>query len=450
MPIPLRMRAWPVSTLTLLLLVLASPNRVAGQEPIIPLHFSYSDPGARSMGFGGAFVALADDATAAFANPAGLTQLVKPEASIEGRHWSYSTPFTERGRVEGLPSGIGVDTVIGLRTATSDESVRGLAFLSLAYPKGRWSFALFRHQLADFEFFSETQGLFGGGTERFQERFFDQRVATELDIVSSGLSAAYRVSESFDVGFGLVYHEMSLISVATSYLPDDDPTAGLLAPTSYLPDRSVLSDKISGDEADWRLTGGFLWRLAERWSVGGVYRQGPRLGLTVATRAGVANNLGVPPGELISRVGGLTVELPWILGLGCAYRDPDGGLTVSFQWDRIAYSTIVESIEAFSTRLGEPLEQAADDADELHLGGEYVFFRSTPAVAIRLGAWLDPDHQFRDTSGDPFLQALQPRGEDQEHVTLGLGVAFEAFQVDLGVDFSEEVDTVSVSAVYSF
>lgn len=34
--------------------------------------FSFSNPGARSLGFGGAFVALADDATASFANPAGL------------------------------------------------------------------------------------------------------------------------------------------------------------------------------------------------------------------------------------------------------------------------------------------------------------------------------------------------------------------------------------------
>jgi hypothetical protein len=42
------------------------------QQAIVPLHLSISDPGARSMGFGGAFVALGDDATAAFANPAGL------------------------------------------------------------------------------------------------------------------------------------------------------------------------------------------------------------------------------------------------------------------------------------------------------------------------------------------------------------------------------------------
>ena len=54
----------------------------------LTFEFSFSNPGARSLGLGGAFAALADDATAAFANPAGLVQLVRPEVSIEGRSWS--------------------------------------------------------------------------------------------------------------------------------------------------------------------------------------------------------------------------------------------------------------------------------------------------------------------------------------------------------------------------
>ena len=72
------------------------------------------------MGFGGAFVALADDATAAFANPAGLVQLAEPEISIEGRWWSYSTPYTRSGRASGRPTGLGIDTEPGLRRPTSE------------------------------------------------------------------------------------------------------------------------------------------------------------------------------------------------------------------------------------------------------------------------------------------------------------------------------------------
>ena len=48
----------------------------------------FTNPGARSIGLGGAFAAIADDATAAFANPAGLVQILRPEISIELRFTS--------------------------------------------------------------------------------------------------------------------------------------------------------------------------------------------------------------------------------------------------------------------------------------------------------------------------------------------------------------------------
>ena len=393
------------------------------------------------MGFGGAFVALADDATAAISNPAGLVQLVKPEVSVEGRRWSYSTPFTERGRIEGLPSGIGVDTTVGLRAATSDNAITGLSFLSVAYPKGKWSLAFFRHELANFEFSSETHGIFGGGTNCCQERFFDQRVATALDFVSYGIAGGLRIAERLNLGFGVTYHQSFLSSRADMFRPDEDPVAGILGRTSYLPERSWASQTIVGDDTDWVLLGGFLWRLSDSWRIGGVYRQGPVVGLTGEATAGQAFAPGVPPGAVLASLS-LPIQFPAVLGLGFAYRAPDGGLTVSFQWDRIEYSSIVESI-------GDD-EQAMDDAHELHLGGEYVFLHSTPIFALRVGAWLDPDHQLRDMSDNRFLRELQPPGEDQVHFAVGLGVALKDFQIDLGVDLADTVDTVSLSAVYSF
>jgi len=428
----------------LLLGVLLAPGGVRAQEPepIIPLQFSSSDPGARSMGFGGAFVALADDATAAFANPAGLVQLVRPEVSIEGRHWSYSTPFTEGGRVEGLPSGFGIDTTVGLRMARSENALTGLSFLSVAYPRGRWSLALFRHQLANLEFSGETQGLFGGGTDCCQIRFFDQRVTSDLKIVSYGVSGAYRLHERLDVGLGVIHHRSSLASSATVFFTNDESPESAVGPNSYLPERSFGSQSIFGDDTSWGLIGGVLWRISDNWGIGGVYRQGPRLAISAEITAGEAIDLGVPPGGVLARSAGPTIEFPWVLGLGFAYRAPDGGLTLSFQWDRIQYSRIVESLGLD--------DQAVDDADELHLGGEYVFLRSTPVIAVRAGAWLDPDHQLRATGDDPFERALQPPGEDQVHFTLGLGIAFRSFQIDVGVDLADRVDAVSVSAIYSF
>ncbi|MDH3552273.1 MAG: hypothetical protein OER22_06625, partial [Gammaproteobacteria bacterium] len=69
---------------------------------------------------------------------------------------------------------------------------------------------------------------------------------------------------------------------------------------------------------------------------------------------------------------------------------------------------------------------------------------------VRFGTWFDPDHQLRATSDDLLARALLPRGEDEMHYTAGIGVAMQNFQVDLGVDFADRVDTVSLSAIYNF
>ncbi len=151
-------------------------------QPILATQFSFSNPGARSLGLAGAFVALADDATAAWANPAGLVQITRPEVSVEGRYWEYSTPFVVGGRVTGEPSDVGLDTVSGLRTKDSESDATGLAFLSFVYPAERWSVAVYRHVFANLETQGETEGLFGGGTDCCAVRYLDQRNRSLLDI----------------------------------------------------------------------------------------------------------------------------------------------------------------------------------------------------------------------------------------------------------------------------
>ena len=75
------MRAARLAAVSLLASLCAGAGLEA-QGSQVNLEFSFSNPGARSLGLGGAFAALADDATAAYANPAGLVQLVRPEVSL--------------------------------------------------------------------------------------------------------------------------------------------------------------------------------------------------------------------------------------------------------------------------------------------------------------------------------------------------------------------------------
>ena len=431
-----------VSALATLIAAMLIPSVVSAQQAIVPLQLSFSDPGARSMGFGGAFVALADDATAAFANPAGLTQLVRPEISIETRRWDYSSPYTVGGNVQGTPTGAGIDSTSGLRTSASEHQSTGVSFLSIAWPGENLSFALYRHVYGDLEFYGETQGLFSGDGGCCRSRFSDQQMASKLDLVNYGIAAAYRLGEDFDIGLGLVYNDARITATTAEFMWDEDTPESFLAPTSFLPSRSVLTEQMAVKGKEWTVTAGFLWRMSERWRLGGVYREGSDSKLSNQVVAGQLVDFGVPPGEVFAELSGVSASFPDIYGLGLAYRNPDGNLTVSLQLDRIEYSDIPASI---------PLDdQTIDDATELHIGAEYVFLGTTPIVALRGGVWHDPDHQMYATVEDPYTRAMLPKGNDETHFTAGLGIAMDRFQVDLAVDASDRANTLSVSAIFAF
>ena len=406
-------------------------------QALVTLELSYSNPGARSLGFGGAFVALADDTTAAYANPAGLVQLTRPEISMEGRSWSYSTPFVFGGRASGAPTGIGIDTTPDLRWGESTADFTGLSFLSYVYPLKRWSLAIYRHQLARYASSYTTDGLFAeGSTYLDTDRWIDRPGSTDLDVVSWGFAAARRINDSLSLGLTLTYIQVDLDLETTAYLHDDDTLEAFFSANSYLPERIAWRTWTQAHDSTFGLALGLLWRATERWSLGGFVRSDPDVSALWVGEPGPAASPENPRQWRFTGEWGF----PAALGLGCAYTSPGGHLTVSFEWDHVFYSSLFE---------GDP-DEAMPDADELHLGGEYAFLRSRPVLALRAGVWLDPDHRVRATLGDDLFLAVLPPGSDELHYTFGLGAAFERFQIDLGVDFSDIRDTLSLSAIYSF
>jgi len=419
----------------------------AAQETPVVLEFSFSNPGARAMGLGGAFTALADDATAAFANPAGLVQLTKPEVSVEGRIWSYSTPFTLGGRFDGSePSGILLDTTSRFRTAESSQDLAGLSFLSFVYPKEDWSLAFYRHQSANFEFRSETQGLFAHASPPFKDRReVDFRSFFDFDLVNYGFSAAYRLREGLSVGLGISYMVGKFTSQADIYFPTEATLPeGFFGPNVYDPESRLLTNVLAMDDSDWTFSLGALWRISQQWSVGGFFRKGPEFFLEANTLSGPF--LQEFPVDTVLDTAQSPIGFPNIFGLGVAFKSKSEALTLVAEWDRVQYSTLLDSLDP---DFSDPGGSALDDGDELRAGLEYVFLDWVPLVAIRVGTWLNPDHRFRDLN-DPIGQALFRGGDDQWHFTAGLGIAFQRFQIDLGFDLSDVLKTASVSTVFSF
>ena len=77
--------------LLLVILIISSITQIVFSQSI---NFNTIGAGARARGMGGAFIGVADDATAASWNPAGLVQLETAEASVVGMFESY-TPETD-------------------------------------------------------------------------------------------------------------------------------------------------------------------------------------------------------------------------------------------------------------------------------------------------------------------------------------------------------------------
>lgn len=411
--------------------------------------FSLSNPGARSLGLGGAFVALADDATAAFANPAGLVKLLRPEVSVEARHWAYSTPFVRNGRLSARPTGILLDDEAGLREGRSEEEVDSLSFVSLVYPRGRWSFAVYHHQQIDFSSRIETRGLFGDqASPPFAPRHVDMRSTTRDRIASDGLSIGLDLGKGWSVGLGLSHFDAELSTTSEFFWPRIPIPDAIYGEIPFSEEHRVLTLDIRSHDTDWGWIAGLLWRPTQELEVGAFYRKGPEVELGIEVRSG-QNLPGPPPGTTLFEGTVSPMTFPDVYGLGVSYQLLSECLTLSFEWDRVTYSSVLEGFRRDLDSGG-----ALDDGNELHFGAEYAWLRARPLVAVRAGAWLDPDHRIRSTqdpeTGVELIEGLFRRGSDEWHVAFGVGVVFEHLQVDVAADLSERVDTVALSTIVTF
>ena len=168
-----------------------------------------------------------------------------------------------------------------------------------------------------------------------------------------------------------------------------------------------------------------------------VYRGVPTFDLESVTSSGPAYP--APPFlDTTSR----PLEFPDVFGAAVAFQSSDGTTTLSLEWDRVRYSHLVKNLE-----IGTLTD--LDDGDEYRLGFEYVFLGKRPVVGLRAGLWRDPNHAFK-VEGSDLAKIVFPPGDDEMHYAFGAGIASERFQIDVGADLSELVDTLALSAIYRF
>lgn len=120
------MKSLSVRALLFVLLVLGVASSAWAQtdeEHFATFPFNFSNPGARAAGMGGAFIGVANDASSALSNPAGLTNLLRKQIYIEGK--GIHQPFAHLELPDSLLSGYGT---VGQQNATA------LTFLNAAIP----------------------------------------------------------------------------------------------------------------------------------------------------------------------------------------------------------------------------------------------------------------------------------------------------------------------------
>ena len=365
---------------------LLTATAASAQDAASLFHFRISNPGARSLGFGGAFAGLADDATAAYANPAGLVKLVDPELSVELRV-----------------------TVVETSEAVGDQDVSGVGFVSFVYPRKHWSVAAYEAEL------SQLGGILFGDLGLDLAPYPSPGTSGSVSVMNRGLAGAYQWKERFSVGFGFSRFE-----------GDFDATSEILDAGSPYPPGSFLIASTT-DGTDFSFNAGFLWQLPRRFDIGGFFREGPSFALMTSVIAGPGSLL--PPGTELGMDRRVPLELANVFGLGVAYTSQNGLMTASFEWDHLGEASGLEP------------------ADELHLGLEVVVLKTSPVVALRLGAWHDPD---RRPGGRDVFPSVVPLGDGDVHTSFGLGIAFQSLKLDFGYDQSDRVDTGSFSLVYAF
>ncbi len=194
------MRYKTYSIMVFLLVVSPSLASAVLGEGGYPGGFLRMGIGARPLGMGGAFVALADDGTAAFWNPAGLGQLDKPQLasmytrmSLDRTHHfvGYAQPIRGFATISISWLNYGVAHIDGrdvLGQPTGDFSDAENAYLlSIGRKIGHALFVggtlkFLRHQLADKQ--ASGSGMDLGAMLKFSEAF---RIGATIQNISAGI-----------------------------------------------------------------------------------------------------------------------------------------------------------------------------------------------------------------------------------------------------------------------
>lgn len=314
----MRSPRWCTVGFALLLMVLGSSRHASAQtdeEFFQTFPFNFSNPGARSSAMGGAFIGVADDATAAVTNPAGLTKLTRRQVYVE-----YKNLYAPVGE---LPFTDSLRTEIGRLAATPRASLPG--FVNFAMPvNDKVTVAFSEHQFLSYQ---STFNLDPRQTISIADRFVFPRVAANVDFTGFSYSgaAAIALTPQFRIGAAASINHLSASVDATRTITTSSQAK---LPSTAIHDGSTAAGA----------TVGLLYQPADRFSVGLMYAYEPRF----TVQEGVVGTPPVGSGFAASDSWQVPINTPSRTGVGLGWR-PTSQMLVAFDADWVQYSSLVQN-----------------------------------------------------------------------------------------------------------
>tara|TARA_B100000902_G_C27267273_1_gene894293 strand:+ start:453 stop:1772 length:1320 start_codon:yes stop_codon:yes gene_type:complete len=384
----------------------AQPERIIG---------NFSGLGVRAMGLGGAYVAVADDFSASYWNPAGLAQITERKLDVT---------FFRKSHVN--------KSVFNETRDNVQLSNTGFSSMGFIYPypvyQGSLVFAIGFNQVADLDW-----GLRQTGFDRLDSLQTRHQFQHEGQLTLSSISAAVDVSQFISFGGTLGFvggedrhrNELIYVDVNDRYTYKN------------LRSEDIFLDEYEGATS---LRLGALIRMP---------RDRPRLRFGATVQSSIGQEIryqfrGNPKGytsveydnediETIDKVslrGRYEIQFPLQYAIGVSYFPIEGllfstGLSVS-EWSQSEYVCCDEQQEQL--RAETKFDRQYKDVVRYHLGIEW----EVPEIALdlRAGYYTDPL---------PFVGPYEPSDppidmkKERRFITLGIGLLLdEVVQLDIG------------------
>jgi len=382
-----------------------SPLALTDEEIYRNFQFNFVNPGARSLGMGGAFIAVADDPTTAQANPAGLDSLREPQFYFEYRvaDRDDDTFTSDLGSLAVDPNtGERELPFLGLSSGTDTDSASAPTFISFSWPLElgtagrRLTIAGSRLVQLDQEVTLPSSGA-TGATFSFDsfplavngntvESYAVQTTVqgnSSTQIVSYDVALGIELHQDFSAGLTLSYATLDAEARSTTHVLD--PQGVIVNPGNprlpSTPDADIYETSTDDSDSDFTYTLGLHWHPGSvfasgvsPWKVGAVYRRGARFAVEESASLNGTSVL-----EVENRI-----VVPDRFGLGVSYAFLERWMVVA-EYERVEYSDQLDGFTPgvnYLTSAGvaggllgisspEDIEFEVDDGDIVRAGLEY-------------------------------------------------------------------------------